>query len=93
GGPAFYYDLLAPVAASVDIWETEYLHVLDGEDPVKEWLKGSWLRPLLDALDEPERSAYEASYAQLVGAAYPRRADGHTLLPFRRLFMVVRAPA
>src|SRR5262249_6936508 len=41
--PTFYYDLLAPHAAGVDMWETEYLHVLEGEDPVKEWLKGSWL--------------------------------------------------
>jgi trans-aconitate 2-methyltransferase len=86
--PAFYYDVLAPLAASLDIWETEYLHVLAGEDPVKEWVKGTWLRPLLDALGEAERSAFETCYAQMVARAYPRRADGQTLFPFRRLFIV-----
>jgi trans-aconitate 2-methyltransferase len=89
--PAFYYDALATRAASLDIWETEYLQVLEGEHPVKEWTKGTWLKPLLDALEEPERSGFEAAYAELVARAYPRRADGRTLLPFRRLFIVARA--
>jgi trans-aconitate 2-methyltransferase len=82
--------VLAPQVASLDIWETEYLHVLEGDDPVKEWTKGSWLSPLLDALEEPQRSAFEAYYAELVGQAYPRRSDGHTLLPFRCLFIIAR---
>jgi trans-aconitate 2-methyltransferase len=89
--PAFYYGVLAPRAAAVDIWETEYLQVLEGEHPVKEWTKGTWLKPLLDALDEPQRSGFEAAYAELVARAYPRRADGRTLLPFRRLFIVATA--
>jgi trans-aconitate 2-methyltransferase len=65
--------------------------VLEGDDPVKEWTKGTWLKPLLDALQEPERSAFEARYAELLRPAYPRRADGRTLLPFRRLFIVATA--
>ncbi len=89
--PDFYYGVLAPRAASQDIWETEYLQVLEGPDPVKEWTKGTWLKPLLDALQEPERSGFEAAYAALVARAYPRRADGRTLFPFRRLFIVARA--
>jgi trans-aconitate 2-methyltransferase len=89
--PAFYFDVLGDHAAVVDIWETEYLQILDGEHPVKEWVKGTWLRPLLDALEEPARSRFEASYAGLVARAYPRRSDGRTLLPFRRLFIVATA--
>jgi len=89
--PAEYYDLLAPRAATLDIWETEYLHVLRGDNPVKEWIKGSRLKPLLDALEEPLRTGFEAEYAARVKAAYPPRADGCTLLPFRRLFIVATA--
>ena len=89
--PAFYYGLLAPRAATLDMWETEYLQVMEGDNPVKEWTKGTWLRPLLAALEEPERSRFEAHYADLVARAYPRRPDGRTLFPFRRLFIVARA--
>jgi trans-aconitate 2-methyltransferase len=86
--PEFFYDLLAPLAARLDIWETEYLQVLDGPNPVKEYTKGSWLSPLLAALDEPMRSHFEAAYGERVLAAYPPRRDGKTLFPFRRLFLI-----
>ena len=89
--PAFYFDLLNSRAAALDMWESEYLQVLEGEHPVKEWVKGTWFAPLLDALDEPDRSRLEAHYAALVARAYPRRPDGLTLFPFRRLFIVARA--
>jgi trans-aconitate 2-methyltransferase len=89
--PGVYYDLLAGRARRLDIWESEYLQVLDGEHPVKEFTKSTWLAPLLDALDEPWKSQFEACYTELVDRAYPRRADGKTLFPFRRLFIVATA--
>lgn len=89
--PEVYHDLLAPRAARLDIWQTEYLQVLDGTDPVKEWTKGTWLKPFLDALDEAQRDAFEREYAQRLRSAYPTRADGRTLFPFRRLFIVAVA--
>lgn len=86
--PAAYVRRLAPMAASLDVWETEYLQILEGGNPVAEWTKGTWLRPFLDALDEPWRSGFEAAYRARVAAAYPPGADGRTLFPFRRLFVV-----
>jgi trans-aconitate 2-methyltransferase len=88
--PHFYYSLLSTRASSIDLWETEYLHVLEGKDAVKEWTKGTWLKRFLDALDEPERSDFEADYARRVGAAYPLLANGQTLFPFRRLFLLMQ---
>lgn len=86
--PGFYYDLLEPLSGRLDIWETEYLQVLTGENPVAEFTKGSWLKPMLDALEPPQRRAFEAEYRRLVLEAYPRRADGRTVFPFKRLFMI-----
>lgn len=88
--PVSYLEILSTHAAEVDIWETEYLHVLEGADPVVEWVKGTALRPFLAALDEPERSAFEDDYRARVAAAYPPLADGRTPLLFRRLFFVAR---
>jgi trans-aconitate 2-methyltransferase len=89
--PETYYRILAPLLAQVDIWETSYLHVLAGANPVVEWTKGTALRPYLDALTEPERGGFLAAYQARVAAAYPKQPDGHTLLPFRRLFIVGQA--
>lgn len=89
--PSAYYDWLRPRASSVDIWETEYLQMLSGEDAVLEWVKGTALVPVRNALDAFEYADFTARYGQRLREAYPRRADGATLLPFRRLFMAARA--
>ena len=86
--PEAYYGLLAPNARSLDIWETEYLQILEGENPVAEWTKGTWLAPLLAALAPGARAAFESEYRRRVAQAYPRQPDGKTLFPFRRLFIV-----
>jgi trans-aconitate 2-methyltransferase len=86
--PAWYHDLLTPFAASLDIWETEYLQVLEGNDPVLAWTRGTALRPVQAALDAGELAAFEAEYKDRLRTAYPKRPDGRTLFPFRRLFIV-----
>lgn len=88
--PAAYYRMLAPHAKALDVWQTEYLHVLDGDNPVADWGRGSLLVPLFAALDEPERPAFEAESRRRIRAAYAPEADGRTLFPFKRLFIVAR---
>jgi trans-aconitate 2-methyltransferase len=88
--PAYYWDLLAAGATSLDVWETVYQQALTGEQPVADFVKGSYLKPFLDALDPAERPAFEAAYRARVSRAYPARSDGTTLFPFRRLFIVAR---
>jgi trans-aconitate 2-methyltransferase len=87
-GAEAYFDLLSGRGGSVDIWETEYLQVLDGTDPVVEWMKATALRPILMDLDDAQRALFLAEYARRLRTAYPLRADGHTHFPFRRLFMI-----
>lgn len=85
-----YYDMLRPRFAELDMWETIYLHVLQGPDAVTEWAAGSSLRPFLDKLPPGLREEYRAAYSAALAPHYPRRKDGTTLLPFRRLFIVGR---
>jgi trans-aconitate 2-methyltransferase len=85
--PALHREL-APLATDIDIWETEYLHVLQGPDPVAEWTRGTGLRAILDALDEAERDRFLEEYRRRLRIAYPPEADGRTLFPFRRIFIV-----
>ena len=86
--PETYYDILAPVARRLEIWESVYLHVLEGDDPVVEWTRATGFRPLLDALDGAEREGLLEDYRARIAKAYPKRADGKTLFPFRRMFIV-----
>ncbi len=88
--PRAYYEILEPISSALDIWETEYLQVLDGDDPVYRWVSGTGLRPFVQALEGEERESFVADYKKRVAAAYPVRASGKTLFPFKRLFVVAR---
>jgi trans-aconitate 2-methyltransferase len=88
--PAEYLDLLAGAGCSVDAWETTYLHVLPGPEPVVEWYRGTGLRPVLAALDPDQADRFIAEYSQRVAQAYPAAPYG-TVLPFRRVFVVAQA--
>ena len=85
--PADYAGLLAGAGLQVDAWETTYVHVLEGDDPVLEWYKGTGLRPVLAALDAEAAADFLAEAGQRLRAAYPASSFG-TVFPFRRVFAV-----
>jgi trans-aconitate 2-methyltransferase len=85
--PAEYLDLLAPAGFDVDAWETTYLHVLHGDDPVVDWYKGTGLRPVLAALPPGAAAQFLDDYRARMNDAYPAAAYG-TVFPFRRVFAV-----
>jgi len=88
--PGAYYEIFVPHAKSLDIWETEYLHVLEGDDPVYRWVGATGLRPYAQALVGDEREQFLSTYRARLREAYPMRADGKTLFPFKRLFVVAK---
>jgi trans-aconitate 2-methyltransferase len=90
--PVVYLDALAALGCAVDAWETTYLHPLAGEDPVFAWVSATGARPVLQALPDDLRPVFESEYRARLAAAYPVRADGTVVLPFRRVFVVARVP-
>jgi trans-aconitate 2-methyltransferase len=87
GSPTEYAGLLHRAGLVADVWESTYVHVLTGPDPVLEWVRGTGLRPVLAALSESDGAAFSAEYAAQLRDAYPPTSAG-TLFPFRRIFAV-----
>jgi trans-aconitate 2-methyltransferase len=82
-----YLLLLCAAGLRATAWQTSYLHLLPGDDPVLEWVRGTGLRPVLQALSDADAAAFERQYAERLRAAYPRTEYG-TVFPFRRTFVV-----
>jgi trans-aconitate 2-methyltransferase len=88
-GAAGYYELLAPLAAKLDVWRTIYHHPMASPAAIVEWLRGTGLRPYLDRLPgAAQRADFLAAFERRIDAAYPAQADGKRLLAFPRLFVV-----
>lgn len=90
--PAVYYDLLAPAARTVDMWETVYYQVMDSPAAIVEWISCTGLRPYLEALDsDHERQEFIAALLDRVESSYPLQQDGKVLFPFRRTSVIAYA--
>jgi trans-aconitate 2-methyltransferase len=92
--PADYLERLTELGCDTDVWESTYVQLLQGEDPVLEWTKGTALRPVLTALDDDRGAVQEfvGQYRDLLRKAYPPGPHG-TVFPFRRIFAVARKPS
>jgi trans-aconitate 2-methyltransferase len=87
--PLAYLELLSDCGMDVDAWQTEYIHLLTGEDPVLDWVRGTGLRPVLGALSPDDATRFSAEYGAALREAYPRRDHG-TAFPFQRTFVVAQ---
>lgn len=89
GQPGFYYDLLQPSAAMLDLWTTEYVHIMSSPLDILSWTRATALRPYLQALvDDVERAEFERLLMEGLTTAYPPQANGRVLFPYRRLFLI-----
>lgn len=86
---AEYLADLVGLGCQVDAWETTYLHLLQGPDPVYQWVSGTGARPYLQALSGQRREEFVSEYQARLRMAYPPQPYG-TVLPFRRIFVVAR---
>jgi trans-aconitate 2-methyltransferase len=89
--PEDYMRWLTPQACCLDLWETDYLHLLEGPDPVAAWTRGSVLVPVLEGLTEAERAPFLQAYCSRLRERYKADPEGRTPFRFRRLFIVARS--
>ncbi|CAL9293975.1 trans-aconitate 2-methyltransferase [Streptomyces sp. NPDC052644] len=89
--PTRYLERLADLGCAADVWETVYAQLLQGEDPILDWTKGTALRPVLTELGEDAEAVAEflSQYRDLLRKAYPPGPHG-TVYPYRRVFAVAR---
>ncbi len=86
-----YYDILSGLFEHVDLWVTDYVHVMPSHEGILEMMKSTALKPFLAQLEfEEDRGAYEKEILKGIAREYPARGNGKVLFPFRRLFFIAK---
>ncbi|WP_313618344.1 trans-aconitate 2-methyltransferase [Agrobacterium sp.] len=86
--PTTYFDRLGPKSARLDVWHTIYNHPMSDAKEIVEWVKGTGLRPYLNAAGTDHQEAFLADYTARIAKAYAPMSDGRVLLRFPRIFIV-----
>ena len=86
----FYYDVLSGMSNNIDLWETNYYHIMKSHKDIIQWYSSSGLRPYLDCFtEESKKEQFLAEYEVLLKNLYPLQKDNKVLFPFSRIFFTV----
>lgn len=89
--PSEYYDMLSPLFDSIELWVTDYVHIMVSHHAILEMIRSTGLRPYLDRLEtEDDRNDFEAMVLADITRDYPLQQNGKALFPFKRLFFLAR---
>ncbi len=86
--PEEYFNILASCASDFDIWETVYYHRMPSVEAMVEWIKGTNLRPYINALDAENAKKLEAEITDRAAKVYTKQKNGEYIFKFRRFFFV-----
>ena len=84
--PEEYFDILSSCTESFDIWETVYYHRMPSIEAMVEWVKGTRLRPYINALDKSNARLLENEIAERAAEIYGKQKNGEIIFKFRRFF-------
>jgi trans-aconitate 2-methyltransferase len=85
----FYYHTLRKLAGRLNIWQTEYLQIMDGPQAVVDWVRSTAMRAYTERLpNDEQRRLFEKLCLERFQEAYPADDQGKTLFPYRRMFII-----
>lgn len=97
----YYYNLLSPHCTSIDLWSTEYTHLLSYNPsglthPVAEFTSATGLQPIVNAIrgsagveGDQRVQKFLKEYNRLLLQAYPpTESRTAVLFPFKRFFFI-----
>lgn len=86
--PLVYYDMIVKVTSKVNMWITDYCHVMEDYEEIMTFLSGSAFRPYIEALNEQQWEQFTDEVRNNLKKMYPVQQNGKILFPFKRCFLI-----
>ena len=81
-----YFDILSSLTDNFNIWETVYYHNMPSINAMVEWIKGTRLRPYLNALNSIDAKKLIDEISEKASRVYAKQENGEIIFKFRRFF-------
>lgn len=88
--PQYYYDALSRHFREINLWQTNYYHIMNDHQDILNFIKSTGLRPYLERLCDSEQEKYLADVLETIKLHYGKQKDGKVLFEFKRIFFVAR---
>ena len=86
-----YHDLLSKLFSSFNIWESNYIYVLNSQYSILERIRTTGLKPYLDQLENDiDKNEFEETVLAEIKKEYPLQKNGKVLFPFKRLAFIAK---
>ncbi|MBC3796252.1 methyltransferase domain-containing protein [Acetobacterium tundrae] len=88
--PEFYYDELTKHFSKIELWQTNYFHIMNKHEEILEFCKSTGLRPYAERFEGPEKIMFFQRVLNEIKKQYPAQENGKVLFEFKRIFFMAK---
>lgn len=88
--PHYYYDVLSKYFTEIDLWQTNYYHIMNSHEDILNFCKSTGLRPFLNRLDLKGQEIFLSEVLREIEAQYITQKNGKVLFEFKRVFFIAK---
>ena len=86
--PGFYYDQLAIHFSTIELWQTNYFHIMNNHEEILQFCMSTGLRPYANRFEESQKAEFYNQVLHEIEKGYPIQEDGKILFEFKRIFFI-----
>lgn len=86
--PGFYYDALTKYFSKIELWQTNYFHVMNNHEGILKFCMSTGLRPYAERFEESDRAEFYKKVLNEIKKGYNIQKNGKILFEFKRIFFI-----
>lgn len=85
-----YYDILSDHFSDVEIWQTNYSHIMDNYNDIINFISATGIRPYLEIMNISEQNQFKNCLIEEIKKEYTIQKNGKIIFTFERIEFVAK---
>lgn len=86
--PGFYYDELTKHFTKIELWQTNYFHIMNNHEEILKFCMSTGLRPYAQRFEESDQTEFYKRVLNEIKKGYNAQKNGKILFEFKRIFFI-----